>query len=180
MTARELIDLFASHPAVLAVVALLPPLVVPTMGWVHGRGGGGEPPWKYLYSILVYLTCVPGIGAAVLTGYTVFFTQENLLDKNLLVYVLPVVSMAVTLILIGKNVPFDRIPGFDRLSGLMTLIAVTFVILLAVRKTFIGIFFGGSIVVLFALGAFVFALLKWGAHMLFRRRDEPKAPPPSF
>jgi hypothetical protein len=122
--------------------------------------------------------CVPGIGAAILTAYTLFFTSESILDKNLLVYVLPVVSMGLTLGLMRKSVSFEEVPGFDRLSGLMVLIGVTFVLVLAVRKTFIGIFFVGSITKLVLLGTAVFALLRWATRSLFRGAGEPRAKPP--
>ncbi len=180
MTGRDLIDLAARYPLLLGALALVPPLLVPLVAAVHGRGRGGESPWRYVYAVLVYAVCVPGVGAAVLTAYTLFFTGENLLDKNLLVYVLPVVSMGVTLVLIAKNVPFDQVPGFDRLSGLLVLIGVTFAVLLAIRKTFIGILFIGSIAKLAVLGAAIFALLRWGTHALFRRSDEPRVKPPAF
>jgi hypothetical protein len=180
MTARDLIDAAGRHPALLASLSLLPPLGALLLGWLHGRGGGARAPWRHLYGVLVYVACVPGIGAAVLTAYTLFFTRESLLDKDLLVYVVPVVSMGVTLPLIRRNVSFDDVPGFDRLSGLMVLIALTFAVVLAIRKTFIGILFGASLTTLLAIGAGVFALLKWGAYSAFRRRDQPRVRPPAL
>lgn len=180
MTARELVDVAARHPAVLAALGLLPPLAAFVARLMHAPRGGGVAPWRYLYAVLIYLVCVPGVGAAVLTGYTLFFTRESLIDKDLLVYVLPIVSMAVTLALIAKAASFDDIPGFDRLSGLITLVAVTFVILLVIHKTFVGIFFGASITMLFVIGAFLFALLKWGARVAFRGAGEPPPKPPAF
>jgi hypothetical protein len=180
MSARDLIDLAARHPLILGALAVVPLLLVPIVASAHGRGRGGESPWRYLYALLVYAVSVPGIGAAVLTAYTLFFTGENLLDKNLLVYVLPVVSMGCTLALIGKNVSFDQVPGFDRLSGLLVLIGVTFALLLAIRKTFVGILFVGSIAKLLVLGVGIFALLRWGTYALFRRSDEPRTRPPVF
>jgi len=180
MTARDLIDAAARHPALLAALCLLPPLGALLLGWVHGRGRGALAPWRHFYGVLVYVACIPGIGAAVLTAYTLFFTGESLLDKDLLVYVAPVLSMGATLPLIRRSVSFDDVPGFDRLSGLMVLIALTFAVILAIRKTFIGILFGASFATLLALGAGVFALLKWGAYAAFRRRDQPRAGPPAF
>jgi hypothetical protein len=147
---------------------------------MHQRGQGGRAPWKYIYSILVYLACVPGLFAGVLTAYTLFFTRENLLDASLVVYVAPIVSMIVTLILIRKNVEFDQVPGFDRISGLMVMIACSFGVALAIEKMRIFVFFGGSIGKLFLLAAGIFALLRWGVSRLFRRREEPKAPFPKF
>jgi hypothetical protein len=180
MTARELIDLLAQRPALLVGALVLLPLSVLLLGWIHGAGAGSRSPWRYVYAAIVYGASIPGVGAAVLTAYTLFFTRENLVDKNLLVYVLPVVSMALTLGLMRRQVAFDDVPGFDRLSGLMVLIAVTFGIVLAIKKTFVGIFFGASIGTLLVIAAGVFALLKWGAQALLRRPGEPRAKPPGF
>jgi hypothetical protein len=180
MTARELIQVAGQHWLVLLAVFLLPPLATWLCGRAHGAGNGGNAPWKYAYSALVYLTSVPGTFAAVLTGYTLFFTRENLLDVNPLVYFLPIGSMVVTLIFIRKSVSFALIPGFDRLEGLLALIACSFVLALAIQKTRIWIVFGGSIERLFILAAAIFALLKWGAYTLFRGRSEPKKEPPEF
>jgi hypothetical protein len=182
MTGRELVTLAGSNPLVLAAVLGVPPLaaLVLVLGFVHERGNGGRAPWKYVYALVIYATCLPGMLAAVLTGYTLFFSRENLLDQNVLVYVAPIVAMTVTLMLVRRNVSFDAVPGFDRLWGLMTMIAVTFVIVLAVSKTSIFLFFGGSVVMLIGLCAFIFALLKWGAFMAFRGSREPKQDPPRF
>jgi hypothetical protein len=62
----------------------------------------------------------------------------------------------------------------------MMMMGCSFAIALAIQKTNIWIFFGGSIEKLFLLAAGVFALLKWGTYALFRRRDEPKTDPPKF
>jgi hypothetical protein len=180
MTIRELIDAAGAHPLAVAGLALAPPVVAFVVRLMHPARAGGTAPWRYLYAVLVYVVCVPGVGAAVLTAYTLFFTHENLLDKNVLVYLLPIVSMGVTLAIIAKAASFDDLPGFDRLSGLMTLVAVTFLILLVVHKTFVGIFFGASITMLFVIGAFLFALLKWGAAAAFRGSGEPRPKPPTF
>ena len=149
-------------------------------GVIHGENNGRNSPWKYFYTILVYLACIPGVLSAVLTGYIIFFTRENLLDTNVLVHFIPIVSMTVSLILIRKNVSYDDVPGFDRLSGLITMIAVTFIVVLGIYKTRLWVVFGGSVFVLVAVAVGLFALLKWGAYALFRSRNEPKLKRPSF
>ena len=180
MTTRDLIHQAGQHPVALAAALAAPPLVAWVLGRLHDRGRGGAGPWKYLYAVLVYLACVPGMFAGVLTAYTLFFSRENLLDTNPLVYFLPIVSMIVALVLIRQNVSFDEVPGFDRLSGLMVMVGCSFAIALAIQKTKIWIFFGGSIERLFILAAGIFGLMKWGAYMLFRRSDEPKTERPKF
>jgi hypothetical protein len=178
MTTRELIQYADQHPLLLVGMFLLLPLLAWVCGRLHGEARGSAAPWKYFYSVLVYAACVPGLFSAVLTGYSLFFTRENLLDASLLVYFIPVVSMVVTLVLIRRNVSFDDVPGFDRLWGLMVMIGCSFAVALAVDKTRIWIWFGASIERLFLLAAAVFVLIKWGAYMLFRRRREPKKPMP--
>ena len=174
MTTRDLIQWAGEHSVVLLPAFIAPPVLAWLVGRLHGRDQGKFAPWKYLYAVLVYLVCVPGMFAGVITAYTLFFSGENLLDANLLVYFLPIASMVATLVLIRKNVSFDDVPGFDRLSGLMVMVGCSFIIALVIQKTRIFVFFGGSIEKLFLLAAGVFALLKWGTYMLFRRRDEPK------
>ena len=160
MTTREFIAMAGQHWMVLLAMFLVPPVAAWLCGVAHGKGCGGNSPWKYCYSVLVYLSCVPGTFAAVITAYTLFFTRENLLDVNPLVYFLPLASMVATLV--------------------MVMIACSFVLALAIQKTKIWIVFGGSVGGLFLLAAGIFALLKWGVYMLFRRRDEPKQEPPAF
>jgi hypothetical protein len=175
VTARDLIELAGRQPLALLGAALLPPIACLLLSFIHGREPGAARAYRHVYAVLVYLACVPGVGAAVLTAYTLFFTRESLLDKDLLVYVAPVASMVVTLLLIRRSISFDAVPGFDRLSGLIVLIAVSFGILLAIRKTFIGILFGVSLPALLVVGAAVFGLLKWGARALSGGRRAPRA-----
>jgi hypothetical protein len=180
MTVRDLVFLTGEHPG--AFVAFF--VGVPLTAWFLGRVAGplksGETPWKHFFCLLVYSACIPGMLSAMVTAYSIFFTRENLLDVDLLVYGLPIVSMIVTLALIGRTVKFENIPGFDRLSGLMILLAATFGVVLAVEKTRLWIIFGGSIYTLILLGGALFVLMKWAAHSVFRRRDQPQMKRPEF
>ncbi len=180
MTINDLIKLASGHLLALVIFFVAPPVIAWLCGVIHGRGNGGNAPWKYVYSVLVYLVCIPGLLASVLTGYQLFFQRGDLLNVNIAVYFLPIISMIVTLIFIHKTVNFENVPGFDRISGLMVMIGCSFVVALAIDKTRLWVMFHGSIAMLFALAAGVFALLKWGTYMLFRRHDEPKQTAPKF
>ena len=180
MTPRQWIDLIATEPQwVGGFLAVLPVLAL-ALGFAHRRGAGNDAPWKYLYSILVYAACIPGMLGAVLILYLLLFVGENLLDINALLTVAPVASMGVTLAIAGRNVDFGPLPGFGRLSGLMTVLGLTFAALFALSRTRIWVVFGGSLLLLGVVGAFVFALFKWGGYMAFRRGDEAERPPPKF
>jgi hypothetical protein len=171
MTLRELLQWFGQYPWILAAVFLIPPALVLIAGLVHGRGNGGQSPWRYLYSVLIYMASVPGMGAAVVTTYAVVFAHESLLDMNLMVSLVPIVSMVLTLVLARRNVDFDQVPGFDRLFGLMVVLAITFILILGIAKTRIWLFFGASIFTLALLVAILIAVLMWGAKMLTGTRS---------
>jgi hypothetical protein len=180
MTPREWIDWLGAQSMPLAIYLVALPVIALFLGFLHRRGAGNDSPWKYLYAILVYAACIPGMFAATITLYLLLFVNANLLDVNALVTFAPIVSMAAALAIAGRNVDFGPLPGFGRLSGLMITLGLTFGVLFALSRTRIWIVFGGSIFLLIAIGAFVFALLKWAGYMTFRRRDEPVLPPPKF
>jgi hypothetical protein len=178
VTLRELLTWIGGDAVVVALVCGLPPLLALLTGLVHKTENGGQSPWKYVYSALTYAACLPGLMATVVTVYAVGFAHENLLDLNAVTYLLPIVSMVATLVLVGMRVDFDLLPGFGRLSGLMTLIALTFLVVLFIMKSRVLMVFGGSIWTLIFLAGFVFALLKWGSWMAFRPRGAPERPAP--
>jgi len=167
MSINDLIGIVAKHPLAILLALGPMPLLAWLLGWLSGNDGGRSP-WKYLYSALVYAACIPGMLAGVLTMYSLFFLSANLLQIDILVYVLPIVLMILSLVVINKNVDFARVPGFDRLSGLMLIIGVSFAVALFIVKSRVWIIFGSSIATLFFIAIFAFFLLKWGSHKLFR------------
>lgn len=180
MTVQELIDLVGGEP--LALVAALVGIVAVAfiVGMAHGPGRGTDAPWRYVYAVLVYAACVPGVLATLLTAYTVLFLRGSLLQVNVAVYFAPIVAMAATLAIVHRNVDLDDVPGFDRLSGLILMIAASFAVVFVLSRLFFGVIFFGSIPWLIALTVFVFALIKWGAATAFRRRGAPRDARPSL
>ena len=180
MTANDWLEWLAARPLwVGGYLAALPVLAL-LFGFLHRRGAGNDAPWKYLYSALVYAACIPGTLGAMITLYMLLFTGQNLLEVNVLVTLAPVLAMGAALAVAGRNVDLGPLPGFGRLSGLMTMLGLTFVVLFALSRTRLFVVCGGSILWLGVIGASVFALIKWGGYMAFRRRDEPQRPPPRF
>lgn len=181
MTAEDLVRSVGAHPLGVLAFAILPPLAAWVLGALHGRGCGGTAPWKHGYSALVYFVSFPGMLALVLTLYTLFFTGDDLRHVNVLVYFVPLVTMFVTLGLISRRVSFHEIPGFDRIEGLLAVIAATFVLILMIRKTGVWIVFHGSIGLLLVLIGVVFVLFKWMSSMIFGTDDhrETRAAQPS-
>jgi hypothetical protein len=104
------------------------------------KGEGEESPWKYLYSTLLYLVCVPGIFSISLQIYLFLFERRSIFDMNILLEVLPVLSMIATILIVRKNVNMDRIPGFDKLSGLVMMICAALAIMWFIDRTRIVVF----------------------------------------
>lgn len=129
MTLQELFDYFSANPAALLLFFLGVPLTA-LLANVMGRGEGHLSPWKYLYSALVFLACVPGIFAAALAVYLFLFERGNsIFNANLLTQVLPIISMIATLAIVRRNAPFEYIPGFGKLSSLMLMIGAVFILM---------------------------------------------------
>ncbi len=173
MTIEELLRIVGTHPLALVGLLALAPILSAVVGLVHGREGGGVSPWKYLHSLLVYVACIPGMFAVVLTVYALFFRNDSLLRVNLLLYFLPIVTMAATLLLNRRAVrSFDEIPGFGRLWGLMLMLGVSLGIAFALHRMHFGIFFLGPLAQLAVIAAAVFALLQYAAGRIQGKPDD--------
>jgi hypothetical protein len=79
--------------------------------------------WSIIYAILVYAVCIPGIFAVTLNIYLFLFERQSIWQANMVLQYLPIISMAITLMLIKSKIPFSLIPGFGKISGFLTLIA---------------------------------------------------------
>ncbi len=117
MTLQQLFDYLTIHPSLVVFFVLSIPLTALVAGWL-GKGEGHLSPWSYLYCILAYLAVVPGMFAVILNVYFFLFERQAIMQTNIYTQILPIVVMVVTLWLIKRNVPFELIPGFDRISGL--------------------------------------------------------------
>jgi hypothetical protein len=91
---------------------------------------------------------------------------------HLVLHLLPVVSMLATLWAAARLSPFAAIPGFDRLQGLILLVALSFGGLLFLHKTFVGIHFFARFEYLLFLFAGFLLLWRIAAARLVGRRDQ--------
>jgi len=167
MSINELILHLEKYNFALAVGLLAIPMVAFLYSTLIARKKGYASPHKYVYATLIYLACGPGMFSAVLTLYTVFIIRSSLLEANLFVYILPILVMATTLAIIRKSVDLTYIPGFNKIQGLITLLAVTFILTLLVMKTRIFLFFGAPMITLVLFVIFLFLLLKWSMNRIF-------------
>lgn len=163
MTIQDLINLVSKHQLVLIIVFCAIPIAAYLSGLLQGDRNCSESRIKYLYSVLIYLSCIPGIFSAVLTAYSLFFLRADLLRVNFLVYILPIISMVATLKIIKRKNSFDDIPGFDRIMGLMLMMGTSFVVAFLLHRAVVFIGFIGSLGGLLVVALVVFILLKIAA-----------------
>lgn len=139
MTLREFFDYLGNNPLPLLFFFVGIPFAALLAGFI-GRGEGHLSPWKYFYGLLVYLVCIPGVFAVALSVYFFLFERRSILDTNVLMQILPFVSMVLTIAIIRGNVSLDQVPGFDRLSGLVMMILSVFALMFVVDRTRIIVF----------------------------------------
>ena len=122
MTLSQLFAAISENPWPLAFYFILLPLIA----WIVGQVSDGSRDvkfWSYIYAILVYAICIPGIFAVTLNIYLFLFERQSIWQANVVLQFLPVISMGITLMLIKSKIPFSLIPGFGKISGFLTLIA---------------------------------------------------------
>jgi len=168
MTIQDLIDQLGQYSLFIALYFAIPPLIVWSLGFVTYDRDGRIMFFDYAYSVLIYLVCIPGVISAVLIGYSLFLVRQNLLEVNFLIYFVPVISMGLSFFLISRRVSFDRLPGFGRLSGLMIMIGLSFLVVLALFKLRLIIGFFASIESLAVIGIAVFVVFRYASAKLFK------------
>ena len=156
MTLWDFFQAASAQPVYIVFYFVMIIVVALLTGWL-AKGEGEDSPWKYLYSTLLYLVCVPGILAVGLAIYLFLFERRSIFAMNMLLEVLPVISMIATILIIRKNVNVDRIPGFDKLSGLVMMISAALAIMWFVDRVRIVIF--SSMPIQYLLFIFVGLLL---------------------
>lgn len=173
MTLADFFQKIADTPSYIIFYFTIIPVTALLAGWL-GKGEGHIAPWKYLYSTLIYLVSVPGIFAVTLSIYFFLFEKRSILQTDVFVQILPVVSMIATLLLIRKNVRLDDIPGFDKLSGLIMMITATLAIMWFFDRTRIIAFtyIPFQYVILIFIGLLIVIRLGW--KRLFAD-DRPRA-----
>ncbi len=139
MTLRMFFQLLDNNPVIVFFYFLAIPLSAFLAGWL-GKGEGHLSPWRTLYSALVYLSVIPAVFAFFLTVYMFLFERRSILDTNIYTQILPILSMILTLWLIRRNVRFEYIPGFDRLSGLFVMVAAVLMLMWGFDRTRLLVF----------------------------------------
>lgn len=165
MTLQELAGLAASHPVAMSLYFLAPPALI----WLVTRLRDGSSPggtlWRWLYSAALYAVSIPGL-LAILMGADQLM-RGGLMQMDLLLHVLPLLSLVITLLLFWNLPDPESIPGFRRVSGFLGLFLITAVAGFLLMRTRIWILFGGGMGSLLILIGVLLLLFRWAGDRAF-------------
>ncbi|MBK7243425.1 MAG: hypothetical protein LKG19_00280 [Saprospiraceae bacterium] len=136
MTLQQFFDYVVSNPSATLWYFLGVPLIAFVAG-IFSKNEGHLSPWNYVYAVLIYMVCLPGIFAVTLNIYFFFWERRSILDTELFIQVIPILSMIASLSIIKQNVDLDLVPGFDKLSGLMIIIGILLTLMWILDRTHI-------------------------------------------
>jgi hypothetical protein len=117
--------------------------IIPVLAVLIGLIGGTKDhlsPWKYFYTALVYLVSIPGIFAVAFNVYLFLFQRRDIMETELLIQVLPVISMLLTIFILKKNINLEYIPGFDKIYALWMILFATMSIMWFLERVQIIVF----------------------------------------
>jgi hypothetical protein len=134
LTLQEFFNYISDNPTEITVFFLAVPATALIAGWIS-RGEGHQAPWNYLYAALIFAACIPGIFAITLSVYFFLFERGSIKQVNMLTQVLPILSMFLTLGIVRRNVSYNQIPGFDRISSLMFMIGAIIILMYLLDRT---------------------------------------------
>lgn len=159
MTLQDLLFEIDTHPWPVLAYFIGLPLLAWLGGRLHSPGWAYASPVRWLYTLVLYGTSVPGIIAAVALADTV--AHGSLMQAGVFSVLLPLISMLATFGIVRRQADPDHVPGFRRMTAFMLLLVLTAAGVFLLMRTRIWIFFGGGIGTLLAAMAVLFLLLKW-------------------
>lgn len=160
MTLGDLFQILHLNPEIVLFYFIAVPMTA-FLSYLLGRNDGHLSPWKYLYSVLIYLTTIPAIFSITLSVYFFLFENISILQTDIILQVVPILSMIITLWLIKLNVDFDLVPGFRKISGLMVVIAIALSIMWIVDRLHFIAFTYMSFTTVILILIFLLIILRW-------------------
>jgi hypothetical protein len=118
-------------------------VLLPVLALAIGIIGGTKDhlsPWKYFYSVIVYLVSIPGVFAVGFNAYLFLFQRQDIMQTNLLLQVLPILSMVITVFILKRNIKLDFIPGFDKIYGFWLMLFAAMFLMWLLEKIRIVVF----------------------------------------
>lgn len=166
MTIRDLLFVLTDHQFIILGYFIL--LLISTLVLAAIVSKSNINYLKYVASVLVYGVCIPGIFSTMITFYMFFILRADIMQLNIIVYLLPILFMISILIIMNKRIGMKLIPGFGKLSALMILIGLSFLLVFVIQRTYFGVVFMGGFLQLLITFAVLFLMLKYAWYKLVK------------
>lgn len=139
MTLQDFFNFIGNHHQYTLGFFIIIPVLALLIGFIGGTADH-KPPYNYMYTVLIYLISIPGIFAVGLNVYFFLFQRRDIMQTDLFLQVLPVVSMVVTIAIMRNNINLDFVPGFNKISGLWLMLFTTMFLMWFLEKIQIIVF----------------------------------------
>ncbi len=136
MTLQQFFDMIQANPNFSLYFFLGIPAIALVIGWIS-EPDSYRSPWNYLFAVLVYAICIPGIFAVTLNIYFFFWERRSIMDTEMMIQFFPILSMVLTIAIIRRFVNLDDVPGFDKLTGFILIIGVILTLMWVLDRTHI-------------------------------------------
>lgn len=134
MTIEDLLVYLTNDKTALFLFFMLLPIVTIVITIISG-GRSLQKPYSYLYSVLLFVVCIPGMLSVTLWVYSMFFERKALWQLPFFVYYLPIIVMAICIyILKKKRIPIRKLPWTGELYEFLVLLIITFASILIMMK----------------------------------------------
>lgn len=170
MTVNEFLQYLIQFQLHIAAVLVGIPLFCALLNQTQTKATERKP-IHYVYSAAIFATAIPGLFAAIIVFYSMFFIKANMLNSNVILHFLPIISMIATFLIVGRRVGFDILPGFQRLSGLMILLSIVCLVVFFLYRLRFMIGFFASIEQLLMIGAVLYVVFKIGLARIKGKSD---------
>ncbi len=167
MTVQEIVAALTKDRIALLFLFMMLPLVAMLLQKA-APNKGNKAPYNYIYSIIVFAACIPGVISIIIWLDTILFDQKGLWQLDVFVFYLPVLVMLSCMFIIKKATTFSELPWFGELYELLVLIAVSFgCIVVAIEKNLLTFSTGWHVILFFFL---LFGMFKSGWEWFSRIR----------
>jgi len=134
MTIEDLLVYLTNDKTALFLFFILLPILTIIITSISA-GRSLEKPYSYLYSILLFTVCIPGVLSITLWVYSMFFERKAIWQLPFFVYYLPIIIMTSCIyILKKKRIPIRRLPWSGELYEFLVLLIITFASILIIMK----------------------------------------------
>lgn len=163
MTLQDVFDHITATPEYMLVYIISFPVLALTMS-LFSYEKRHESPVNYFYTVLIYGTAVPGLFILTLNAYVFLFEKQSIMNMNVLIHILPLITMILTFVIIKGQVNLRLIPGFDRLWGLFLMLLTLLIILWVIDRTSFRVFsyLPFSLAIIIFIGLVIVMRLGWG------------------